>query len=351
MDYLYEYLLFLFQAATIAAAALIVFSGFLALGARRRHGGPEGHLEVTKLNDSLEDLKRCIDQAVLPKDEFKKAQKAAAKAEKRQKQKKQQKQQKQEKQEKEASAPAGRVFALAFEGDLQATRVARLRHEINAILAQAREGDEVLVRIESPGGLVHGYGLVASQLLRIRERGLALVAAVDKVAASGGYLAAAVANRVIAAPFAVVGSIGVVAQIPNVHRLLKKKDVDVEVLTAGRYKRTMTVFGENTEEGRRKFLEEIEDLHALFQEFVADHRPGLDLEKVATGESWYGRRAIEFNLVDEIMTSDEYLMKRCQEAEVYEIRWVTPKKPLDKVLEQVEGRLSRLAERLFGRGW
>ena len=344
MDYLYEYLLFLFQAATIAAAALIVFSGFLALGARRRHG-PEGHLEVTKLNDSLKDLKRRIDQAVLPKDEFKKAQKAAAKAEKRQKQQKQQKQQK------EASEPAGRLFALAFEGDLQATRVARLRHEINAILAQAREGDEVLVRIESPGGLVHGYGLVASQLLRIRERGLALVAAVDKVAASGGYLAAAVANRVIAAPFAVVGSIGVVAQIPNVHRLLKKKDVDVEVITAGRYKRTMTVFGENTEEGRRKFLEEIEDLHALFQEFVADHRPGLDLEKVATGESWYGRRAIEFNLVDEIMTSDEYLMKRCQDAEVYEIRWVEPKKPLDRVLEQVEGRLSRLAERLFGRGW
>ena len=339
MDYLYEYLLFLFQAATIAAAALILFSGFLALGARRRQG-TEGHLEVTKLNDALNDLKQRIDQAVLPRGEFRKALKVAAKAEKRQ-----------QKRQKASSEPAPRVFALSFEGDMQANRVAQLRHEVNAILSQAREGDEVVARIESPGGLVHGYGLAASQLLRIRERGLTLVAAVDKVAASGGYLVAAVANRVIAAPFAVVGSIGVVAQIPNVHRLLKKKDVDVEVITAGRYKRTLTLFGENTEEGRQKFVEEIEDLHALFQEFVADKRPALDMEKVATGESWYGRRAIELNLVDEIMTSDEYLMRRCADAEVFELRWVVPKKPLEKVLEQIESRLGQLAGRLFGRGW
>ena len=339
MDYLYEYLLFLFQAATIAAAALIVFSGFLALGARRRQGA-EGHLEVTKLNDALNDLKQRIDQAVLPRGAFRKALKVAAKAEKRR-----------QKRQKASSEPAHRVFALSFEGDLQASRVAQLRYEVNAILSQAQEGDEVVARIESPGGLVHGYGLAASQLLRIRERGLILVAAVDKVAASGGYLMAAVANRVIAAPFAVVGSIGVAAQIPNVHRLLKKKDVDVETITAGRYKRTMTLFGENTEEGRRKFVEEMEDLHALFQEFVADKRPALDMDKVATGESWHGRRAIELNLVDEIMTSDEYLMRRCEDAEVFELRWVAPKKPLEKVLEQIESRLSRLAGRLFGRGW
>ena len=186
--------------------------------------------------------------------------------------------------------------------------------------------------VESPGGLAHSYGLAASQLLRVREKNLNLVVAVDKVAASGGYLMAAVANRLIAAPFAVVGSIGVVAQVPNVHRLLKKKDVDVELITAGKYKRTLTVFGENTKEGREKFTDELEDLHALFQEFVVDKRPGLDLEKVATGEAWFGQRALDLNLVDEIMTSDEYLMQRCADTDVYEIRWKEPKKPLEKML-------------------
>ena len=245
--------------------------------------------------------------------------------------------------------PPGRVFVINFKGDLQASHVNQLRHEINAILAQAQEGDEVVARVESPGGLVHGYGLAASQLLRIRERDLNLIVAVDKVAASGGYLMAAVANRVIAAPFAVVGSIGVVAQIPNVHRLLKKKDVDVEVLTAGKHKRTLTVFGENTEEGRQKFLDDMEDLHALFQEFLADKRPGLDMEKVATGESWYGQRALDLNLVDEIQTSDEYLMNRCAETDVFEIRWREPQKPLEKIFAQVENSAERLSDRVFRR--
>ena len=174
--------------------------------------------------------------------------------------------------------------------------------------------------------------------------------AVDQVAASGGYLMAAVANKVIAAPFAVVGSIGVVAEIPNVHRLLKKNDVDVEVITAGRYKRTLTVLGENTDEGRRKFTEELEDLHVLFQEFVNEQRPGVELEKVATGEAWYGRRAIELNLVDEITTSDEYLMRRCAEADVFEVRWVEHKKPLERVLGEIESGVKQLVQWLPGKG-
>lgn len=232
---------------------------------------------------------------------------------------------------------------------MDASKVSFLRHEINAILSKAEDGDEVVARVKSFGGRVHGYGLAASQLQRVRERGLRLVVAVDQVAASGGYLMAAVANEVIAAPFAVVGSIGVVAEIPNIHRLLKKHDVDVEVITAGRYKRTLTVLGENTEEGRRKFTEELEDLHSLFQEFVTDRRPGLDLEKVATGEAWYGRRAIELKLVDAIMTSDEYLMRRCQDADVFEVRWVEHKKPWERVLAQVETGLKRLAAWLPGR--
>ena len=337
MAYVYEYLVFLAQAVTVVAAMLIVLSAVASLVAKKRSVAM-GHLEVTRLNDHLDSLKQCIEQAVLPAGEFKKAAKAAARKKKQERRK-----------GAEESGRPGRVFAIAFKGDLQASAVAQLRHEINAILSEARDGDEVVARVESPGGLVHGYGLAASQLLRVREKNLNLVVAVDKVAASGGYLMAAVANRVIAAPFAVVGSIGVVAQIPNVHRLLKKKDVDVEVLTAGKYKRTLTVFGENTEEGRQKFIEDMEDLHALFQEFVVDKRPGLDLEKVATGEAWYGQRAIELKLVDEIMTSDEYLMNRCADTDVYEIRWAEPKKPLEKLLAQVENSVDRLVGLLFRR--
>ena len=335
MSYVYEYLVFLAQAVTVVGAILVVLSAVASLAARKRSFAT-GHLEVTRLNDHLDNLRQSIERAVLPAGEFKKAVKAAAKKKKRERDKGD-----------PEDGPPGRVFVVAFKGDLQASRVNQLRHEINAILSEARDGDEVVACVESPGGLVHGYGLAASQLLRVRERKLQLVVAVDKVAASGGYLMAAVANRVIAAPFAVVGSIGVVAQIPNLHRLLKKKDVDVEVLTAGKYKRTLTVLGENTEEGRRKFIEEMQDLHALFQEFVVDKRPGLDLEKVATGEAWYGQRAIELNLVDEIMTSDEYLMNRCADSEVYEIRWAEPKKPLEKLLAQVDAGIGRLNSLLF----
>jgi serine protease SohB len=236
---------------------------------------------------------------------------------------------------------------MDFHGDLQASRVKDLSTEITAVLTLAEADDEVLVRVESPGGVVHGYGLAASQLDRIKQHGIPLVVAVDKVAASGGYLMAAVADKVVAAPFAVMGSIGVVAQIPNVHRLLKKHDVDVEVLTAGKYKRTLTVLGENTDEGRQKFVEELEDVHTLFQEFVSSHRPQVDIEKVATGETWYGQRAIELNLIDEICTSDEYLTRACEGADVYSVHWVEHKKPLDRILSRVETSVQRLLQRFL----
>ncbi len=342
MDYIYDYLSFLAQAITIVVALLVILSALTALGARRHQVGT-GHLEINKLNDRLDGLKERIDEVVLPPQAFKKARKQAAKTAK--------KEAKQASKQVASDEPPGkRVFVLSFEGDLQASKVVQLRHEINAILMHAAKTDEIVVRVESPGGMVHGYGLAASQLHRIRERGLHLVVAIDKVAASGGYLMAAVANKVIAAPFALVGSIGVVAQIPNVHRLLKKNDIDFEVITAGQYKRTMTVFGENTEEGRQKFTEELEDVHALFQEFVHDNRPSVDLAKVATGEAWYGQRAIDLNLVDEIATSDAYLMQKCEDADVFEIRWVEQKKPLERVLGQIENGINQLTQLFQGRG-
>lgn len=387
MTYLYDYLVFLAQAATVVAAVLVVLSAMATFSARRRHA-PRGALEVIRLNDYLDDLRHGLEQAMLTRGQYRKAARQEAKAARR-KAKKEAKQaqraakqdggdeaapepaeaavedhpaeeskaedqpaQSQDAPQSDAESDAGksRVYALTFEGDLDATKVSHLRHEINAVLTKASSGDEVVVRVKSFGGRVHGYGLAASQLQRVRQHGLNLVVAVDQVAASGGYLMAAVANKVIAAPFAVVGSIGVVAEIPNVHRLLKKNDVDVEVITAGRYKRTLTVLGENTDEGRRKFTEELEDLHVLFQEFVNEQRPGVELEKVATGEAWYGRRAIELNLVDEIATSDEYLMRRCAEADVFEVRWVEHKKPLERVLGEMESGLRQLVQWLPGKG-
>jgi serine protease SohB len=331
MEHVYDYLEFLAKAATIVVGVIAVIGVGMSMGLRR--SSPEGgHLDVRKLNDRLEDMGRVMRQAFLPESAFKKSIKQEDRARKK------------ADKERGASDDRRRVYVLDFDGDLQASKVDHLRNEITAVLTSARDQDEVVVRIESPGGMVHGYGLAASQLERVRQRKIRLVTAVDKVAASGGYLMAAVSDYIIAAPFALVGSIGVVAQIPNVHRLLKKHDVDVEVLTAGKYKRTLTVFGENTEQGRAKFVEELEDVHALFQEFVQTNRPQVSIDEIATGEAWYGRRALEHRLVDELSTSDAYLTKACEDSDVYEVRWVEHKNPIERVLAQfAEGTRSVLS--------
>lgn len=341
MEYVYDYLRFLAQTATIVIAVLVVMSGVMGLRMRREHHG-EGRLEVRKVNEQLTDLKLRIQEAMLPPTAVRRARKQEHKAHK-----------KAAKQEAKALKKADgkllpsrkRIYVVDFDGDLQASQVRLLRTEITAVLSAAQETDEVLVRLESAGGLVHGYGLAASQLDRVRRQGISLVVAVDKVAASGGYLMAAVANHIIAAPFAVLGSIGVVAQIPNVHRLLKRHDVDVEVLTAGKYKRTLTVLGENTEEGRQKFIEELEDVHRLFQDYVGTRRAQLDLDAVATGETWYGQQALDMKLVDEVLTSDEYLVQQSEHADIYEVRWVEHKRPLERLMAQMESSASRVAGR------
>ena len=205
----------------------------------------------------------------------------------------------------------------------------------------ARESDEVLVRLENPGGMVHEHGLAASQLMRLRERGIKLTVAVDKVAASGGYLMACVADRIIAAPFAIVGSIGVLAQIPNFHRFLKDRGVDFEQITAGRFKRTLTLFGENTEEGRHKLKEELEDVHELFRDQIAEHRPDVNMERVATGEHWYAIRARELDLVDELSTSDDFLLEAIKTRDVYRVRYRRKKTFAERLMGGVESALGR----------
>ncbi len=375
MDYLFEYLVFLAQAITVVVAVVAVLAAASSLGARRLQSDA-GHLEVHKLNDSLDSLRNGIRRALLPPGEFRKL----ARKEARDKKKALKGALREppaappstppanstpasgpaaaEAAAKDAGgevvpttaqegekAPPARVFVVDFKGDLQAHAVKHLRTELTAILTMAQPTDEVVVRLESHGGAVHGYGLAASQLDRVQQHGVRLVVAVDKVAASGGYMMAAVADRVLAAPFAIIGSIGVIAQVPNVHRLLKKHDVDVEVITAGKYKRTLTVLGENTEEGRQKFIEEIEDVHELFKQYVAARRPALDLETVATGEAWYGQRALEKRLVDEISTSDEYLTRAGAVSDVYHVRWVEHKKPIERILGHIESSLSSVVER------
>ena len=236
------------------------------------------------------------------------------------------------------------MFVLDFHGDIRASQVAELRETITSVLQVSEPGDEIVVRLESPGGQVHGYGLAASQLARIREHNINLTVAVDKVAASGGYMMACVADRILAAPFAILGSIGVVAQIPNFHRLLQRHDIDFEQHTAGPYKRTLSLFAENTEEGRKKFQEELEDTHELFKSFVKEHRPRVNIDELATGEHWYGTRALDHKLVDEIRTSDDYLMTRAQGADIYAVRY-EEKKNLGEKLNVV---FTRVADRWLG---
>lgn len=218
-----------------------------------------------------------------------------------------------------------RLYVIDFEGDIRAEAGNHLRHEVSAVLTLARQEDEVLVRVESPGGVVHGYGFCASQLARIRDSKIPLTVAVDKVAASGGYMMAAVANKIICAPFAIVGSVGVLAQVPNLHRLLKKMNIDYQEYTAGEFKRTVSLLGEITPQGETKFKEQLEQTHLLFKEHIKAFRPNLDLQRVANGEYWYGHQALALGLIDEVKTSDDYLMAARQRAEIIKVSYKTKK--------------------------
>jgi serine protease SohB len=319
MDFILEILEFLLQAVILLGVFLIAIAGVVSISQRRRDGGDEGAVEARLLNERYEEQREAI-RTIVESD-------AAAKA--RSKEKKRADKQKKKEDKKAAKLDSGtageptkpRVFVLNFDGDMQASQVEQLREEISAILPLATNADEILVRVESGGGVVHGYGLAASQLLRIKESGIRLVVAVDKVAASGGYMMACVADEIIAAPFAIIGSIGVVAQLPNFHRLLKKNDIDFELHTAGEYKRTLTIFGENTDKARDKFQADIDDVHNLFKAFVAENRSVVAIDEVSTGEYWFGQRALEKKLVDRLCTSDSYLMEKSNEHDLVEVRF------------------------------
>lgn len=340
MDLIYNYGLFLAEAITIVIAILVVVGGVVAIGQRSRHDD-EGHIEIRKLNERYQDFRHAMQHALLNDKERKKQEKAERKQEKAQ-----QKQRQHDGDEPERL----RLYVLDFDGDIRASATSNLREEISAVLGVARSGDEVLLRLESGGGMVHSYGLAASQLQRIRDAGIQLTVAVDRVAASGGYMMACVANRVLAAPFALIGSIGVLAQLPNFHRLLRKANIDFEQLTAGEYKRTLTMFGENTEEDRAKMQEDIDDVHHLFKHFVADHRDQVDIDAVATGEVWFGQRAIDKGLVDELQTSDAYVQNCLGERDVFQVKHVHKKHWQERLGMAAENALERSFLKLWQAG-
>ncbi|WP_261815528.1 protease SohB [Vibrio gallicus] len=323
MEFLLDYGLFLAKIVTFVAAIIVVLVITKSASAK---SSAKGTLEVTNLSEQHQQNIELMEHH-LHDEAFIKARDKAEKKKQKQETKQRDKQIKQA--AKEGTLDSQRkphLFVVDFVGSIDAKEVTNLREEITAILACTKQGDEVLVRLESGGGMVHGYGLAASQLDRLKSANIPLTIAVDKVAASGGYMMACVADKIVSAPFAIVGSIGVIAQIPNFNKVLKKNNIEFEQLTAGEYKRTLTMFGENTDKAREKFKQELEETHVLFKDFIAQRRPELELEKVATGEHWYGSQAIELGLIDEVKTSDDLVIEACKDKTVLAVHYVQKKK-------------------------
>merc|ERR1712093_429115 len=303
LEFLYEYGLFVAKAVTLVVAFVVIVSTIVGAASKQKQG--KGQLEITSLSEQLKDITHYARQVLLDK--------------------------------------KSRLFVLDFKGSMDANEVEHLREEITALLCIAQSEDEVLVRLESGGGVVHGHGLAASQLQRIKEKGLKLTIAVDKVAASGGYMMACVADKLLASQFAYIGSIGVLAQLPNFNKLLKKNDIEFEQHTAGEFKRTLTVFGENNDEGRAKFKEEIEEIHVLFKDFVQSQRPDMDIDKVATGEYWPGIKAKSLGLIDDITTSDDYILSHYPAREIFSVKYAVKK----NVAEKLGMSAANVVERVF----
>ena len=381
MEYLIQYGMFLAKAATIVVSIVLVIGAIAAAGSRQRRASKRGEIVIERLNDYLEDLhdavrEEVIDPAILKLDnkarskrekEEAKAETKRAKAEAKDKAKEKAKEKTKPKDESSQTTNAAitenkssndahlddvpsrrkRVYVLDFDGDVAAEEVSSLREEITTVLSIAEPCDEIILKLESPGGMVHAYGLAASQLQRIKDAKIPLTICVDKVAASGGYMMACLADKLVAAPFAIIGSIGVVVQLPNFHKILKKNEVDYEVISAGEYKRTLSTFGEITDKGRAKVQEDVENIHEIFKQWVKSHRPIVDVSRVATGETWVGMQAKERYLVDELNTSDDVLVRACKDADVFEVNYKFKQTLQDKLGAAVEAGVARAANKLL----
>ena len=335
MEYIIEFGLFTGKALIIVIGLILVI-GFVAITSIR-HKDKET-IDIEDLSDKFKKYKTLLNSHILNKKALKK------------KFKDEKKQAKKDKKDKNSNEDKKTIFVLHFEGDIKASGINQLRNEVSAILSVAKSTDEVVACIESPGGVVHGYGLAASQLLRIREHKIPLTICVDKVAASGGYMMACTGDKILAAPFAIMGSIGVIAQVPNLNKLLKKHDIDYQEIKAGQYKRTLSLFGEVTNEGKQKFTEQIQDTHNLFKDFVKTHRPIVEIDQVATGEYWFGERALKLKLVDELKVSDEYLFSQRNEAQILKVSTKFKKKLVNRISEAVSLGIEKALEKFIHRG-
>ncbi len=307
------------------AMLLLLFFSLLARGKIK----PKNRISIDNINERYRELAKTLQQEVLSKRQLKQQKRTHKKTHSK-------------KARKKTDKP--RIFVLTFKGDSRANDVELLRQEITMLLTTARTKDEVVLQLESGGGMVHTYGLAASQLQRIRDRNIPLTIAVDRIAASGGYMMACVADKILAAPFAIIGSIGVLAQIPNFHRFLQKHHIDFEQLTAGKYKRTLSVFGNNTKAQREKMQQELEVVHQDFIDFIKEHRPQVDSEKIATGEYWLGQQAKPLQLVDELITSDDYLLQASEKADIFAITSHRKKRPLERFIGAAHGKWQQLTQ-------
>ncbi|MFP3013627.1 MAG: protease SohB [Arsenophonus sp. NC-XBC3-MAG3] len=343
MEFLLSYGLFFAKITTVVVSIILIL--LLIFSFRQRKQSKKGNLKLINLSEAYRQRQREMQQVKMSDAEYKAWLKSYKK-----KRKIEEKKQKSDAKVSQKILKKPCLFVINFKGSMHAHEVNALREEITAILSIADNKDEVLLRLESPGGVVHGYGLAASQLNRLREKGLKLSVSVDKVAASGGYMMACVADCIVAAPFAIIGSIGVVAQIPNFHRLLKKKDIDIELHTAGEYKRTLTLLGENTEQGRKKFVQDLNETHQLFKDFVHQKRPSLDINAVATGEHWYGIQAKKKGLIDEIGISDDMIINQIDLREIIEVTFTPTKSFVDYLMSSMVDNIDKLLMRWWKRG-
>ena len=316
MDYFYEISLFSLKALIIVIGLIAVI--LIPTIIIKKGESEDKKKKKFKLENLKDQYKRYIvhfKQKTLEKKEFKKYIKSL------------------KKEKSENRQENGSGFVLSFKGDTMATQVEDLREEISLILEIASPKDEVILLLESRGGSVAHYGLAASQLQRLRNHNIPLTVCVDKVAGSGGYLMACVGNQIISAPFAFIGSIGVLFGLPNIHDFLKKHDISYEEITAGEYKRTLTPLGKVTEEKRKKLKEQLDLIHNQFKNFVKQYRD-IDMDQIATGETWLAEEALKKGLVDKIQCSDDYIIDRSKTRNVYKVSLKTQKSFFEKLISK-----------------
>lgn len=215
---------------------------------------------------------------------------------------------------------------LSFNGDINATEVIEFGRAVSMIVQMKDLVSEVYIIINSGGGVVNGYGLLASEIERLHYSEIETYALIDQVAASGGYMAACVANHVVAAPFAYIGSIGVVSEMPNFNQILSDNGINIEQHTAGKSKRTVTPLGKITDEDRNEFKKKLERIHRSFINHVSHYRNINDADEnknsiIFSGDYWIAEETVELELglVDEISTSQEFLLDKMKEYNIIEI--------------------------------